>query len=192
MKKRKSGALIQYNAPTTLNFALISFAVLILGIATRKESTLKFFCVYRSSLADILTYPRFFTHVLGHSDFSHYAGNITLMLVLGPTLEERYGSKTIFYAILATAFVSGVLQWLLFPGSALLGASGIVFMMILMASLGGMRSGGIPLTMILVFVIYVGREIFDGLTASDDISQLTHVIGGICGAVIGIGIRKAK
>ncbi|MBE6913571.1 MAG: rhomboid family intramembrane serine protease [Ruminococcaceae bacterium] len=187
---KKKSPLIQYNAPTTLNFALLSFAVLVIGIATRNASTMKFFCVFRSPLNDFLTYPRFFTHVLGHSSFAHYSGNITLMLVLGPTLEERYGSQTLFYTMLITAFISGLLQWLLFPGSALLGASGIVFMMILMASLGGMRSGGIPLTLILVFIIYIGGEIYNGLTSADNVSQLTHIIGGICGAVMGIGLRK--
>ena len=191
-KKKRSNALIQYNAPTTLNFALISFLVLVLHYATRGDSTTKLFCVYRSPLTDLLTYPRFFTHVLGHSSFAHYSGNITLMLVLGPTLEERYGSRTMLLSIIFTAFISGALQWLLFPGVALLGASGIVFMMILMASLGGMRSGGIPLTLILVFAIYVGQEIVSALTATDNISHLTHIIGGICGAVIGVGLRKAE
>ena len=186
----KKHRLIQYNAPTTLNFAIVSFVVLVIGIATRGASTMKFFCVYRSSLKELLTYPRFFLHVLGHSSFAHYSGNITLMLVLGPTLEERYGSRTLLKAIVITAFISGLLQWLLFPDAALLGASGIVFMMILMASLGGMRSGGIPLTLILVFVIYVGGEIYEGLTSADNISHLAHIIGGVCGAVLGVGMRS--
>ena len=65
-------------------------------------------------------------------------------------------------------------------------------MMILMASLGGMRSGGIPLTLILVFAIYVGQEIVSAVTAVDNVSHLTHIIGGICGAVMGVGLRKAE
>ena len=65
-------------------------------------------------------------------------------------------------------------------------------MMIVMASLGGMRSGGIPLTLILVFVIYVGSEIVSGLTNADSISHLSHIIGGICGAVLGIAIRRSR
>ena len=190
--KKKQFKLIQYNAPTTLNFALASFLVLILHFATRGASTTKLFCVYRSPWSDVLTYPRFFTHVLGHSSFAHFSGNITLMLVLGPTLEERYGSRTILTATVITAFISGLIQWIAFPGAALLGASGIVFMMILMASLGGMRSGGIPLTLILVFAIYVGQEIVSAVTAVDNISHLTHIIGGICGAVIGVGLRKGE
>lgn len=187
---KNKAKLLQYNAPVTLTFSIISFIVLIFGIATRGASTQKFFMIYHSPLTDILTYPRLFTHVLGHSNFSHFSGNIMLMLVLGPTLEERYGSRTILLTILMTAFISGVLQWLFFPNSALLGASGIVFMMILMASLGGMRSGGIPLTLILVFIIYIGGEIYSGLTSSDNISHLTHIVGGICGAVMGVGLRK--
>ena len=182
--------IIQYNAPTTLTFALISFLVLLIAQATDGASTMKYFCVYRSSLTDILTYPRFFTHVLGHSNFAHYAGNMTLLLVLGPALEERYGSLTMFWTILATAFISGLIQWLLFPGSALLGASGIVFMMILMSSLGGSRGRGIPLTLILVFIIYIGGEIVDGVTLADNVSHLTHIVGGLCGAVMGLGLRR--
>ena len=188
MHRRK--IIFQYNAPVTLTFALIAFIALVLARFTDGATTVKYFSVYRSSLLDPLTYLRFFTHVLGHTDLSHYAGNITLMLVLGPTLEERYGSFTLLWAILITAFIAGLVQWIFFPGSALLGASGIVFMMIIMASLGGMRGGGIPLTLILVFVIYIGGEMVSGLTAADNISHLTHIVGGVCGAVMGMGLRR--
>ena len=189
---KKKHRLIQYNAPTTLTFALISFLVLLLGMMTEGASTMKLFCVYRSSLKEFLTYPRFLTHVLGHSDFAHFSGNITLLLVLGPTLEERYGSRTIFETMVLTALISGVIQWLLFPHTALLGASGIVFMMILMASLGGSRGRGLPLTLILVFAIYVGGEVYSAFTSTDNVSHLTHIIGGICGAVMGTNLRRRR
>lgn len=190
MKRPK--IIFQYNAPTTLTFALISFAALLLGYFAGQGVVIKYFAVYRSSLLDPLTYLRFFTHVLGHADLSHYTGNILLMLVLGPTLEERYGSRTILIAIVITAFAAGLVQWLFFPGTALMGASGIVFMMIVMASLGGMRGGGIPLTLVFVFIVYVGTEIYNGLVLADNISQLTHIIGGVCGATLGIGIRRRR
>lgn len=181
---------IQYNAPVTLTFSLISLGVLILSRLTGGKSDLALFSVYRSSLLDPLTYPRFFTHVLGHSGLAHYSGNIMLLLVLGPGLEERYGSRTILETVAVTAFISGLLHWLLFPGTALLGASGVVFMMILMASLGGSRGDGIPLTLILVFLLYVGGEIWTAVTVQDNISQLTHIVGGVCGAVMGVALRK--
>ena len=60
--------------------------------------------------------------------------------------------------ILLTALISGILQCALFPRTALLGASGIVFMLIMLASLSGF-SGGIPVTMLLVAALYLGQQI---------------------------------
>ena len=180
---------LQYNAPVTLTFALISLAALILGKVTDGWTTTYLFSVWHSSLADILTYPRFILHVLGHTDYSHYIGNMMMILVVGPGLEEKYGSRNLMSAIIITALVSGLVHWFLFPGTMLLGASGIVFMMIVMASLAGMRDGCIPITLILVLVLYLGNEIVDGVVLSDNVSQLTHIIGGVCGAVLGLRRR---
>ena len=181
---------LQYNSPVVLSFALVSLGALLLGFLTGGASTRLVFSVYRSSLADPLTYPRFILHVLGHSSFSHYLGNVMLMLVVGPPLEEKHGSRSLLWAIALTALVSGLVQWLFFPHSALLGASGIVFMMIVMSSLAGMKDGHIPITLLLVLALYIGREIVDGVVLSDNVSQLTHVIGGACGALLGMSMRK--
>ena len=62
-----------------------------------------------------------------------------MILVVGPGLEEKYGSRNLLSAIVITALVSGLVYWFLFPGSMLMGASGIVFMMIVMASLAGIE-----------------------------------------------------
>lgn len=181
---------LQYNSPVVLTFARCSLGALLLGSITDGWTTQKLFCVYRSSLADALTYPRFVLHVLGHSGYAHYIGNMMLILVVGPPLEEKYGSRSLFWAIFITALVSGLVQWLFFPGTALLGASGIVFMMIVMSSLAGMKDGYIPITLILVLVLYVGGEIVDGVVLSDNVSQLTHIIGGVCGAFLGMSMRR--
>jgi membrane associated rhomboid family serine protease len=71
-----------------------------------------------------------------------------------------------------------------------MGASGIVFMMIAMASLSGMKNGCIPITLVLVLLLYLGGEIVDGITLKDNISQLSHIVGGICGALLGISMRR--
>lgn len=183
---------IKYNSPVVLTFAIVSLFVLFISSLTDGTLTMKLFCVYRSSLKDPLTYPRFFLHVLGHSSLSHYMNNILLMLVIGPPLEEKFGSRSLLAAMAITAFVSGVVQFIFFPGSALLGASGIVFMMIVMLSMTGKSNGTIPLTMILVLVLYLGQEVVSGIITRDNISQLTHVIGGICGAAIGTVFYSRK
>ena len=186
---KRGGLRLQYNSPVVLSFALLSFAALLLGRLTNGGATMRFFSVYRSPLSDLLSYPRFFLHVLGHSSYAHYIGNMMLILVVGPPLEEKYGSRSLLWAIAVTALVSGLIQWLFFPNTALLGASGIVFMMIVMSSLAGMKDGCIPLTLLLVLVLYVGREVVNGVVLADNVSQLTHVVGGVCGAVLGIYLR---
>ena len=52
------------------------------------------------------------------------------------------------------------------------------------------RAGSIPLTLILVAVIYIGGEIIDGFTLSDGVSHLTHIVGGCCGTGIGFYLGK--
>ena len=183
---------IHYNSPVVLTFALLSLGALALDWFTNGWSTTHLFCVYRASLRDPLTYIRMFAHVLGHSGYAHYLGNMMLLLVVGPTLEEKYGSNRMLSCILVTALVSGLVQFALFPSSALLGASGIVFMMIILSSLSGMRGGAIPLTLILVAGLYLGGEVVDAVTVRDNVSQLTHIVGGLCGGALGFGMSKRR
>jgi membrane associated rhomboid family serine protease len=187
---KKKTLSIQYNSPVVLTFAFLSLAVLILDQLTGGKTTALFFCVYRAPLTDPFTYIRFFGHVLGHSGYAHYMGNMMLLLVVGPPLEEKYGSGRLIFFIAVTALISGLVQFIFFPGTALLGASGIVFMMIVLSSLSGMRSGSIPLTLILVLILYLGGEIVDAISTTDDVSQLTHIIGGLCGAVLGFSVSR--
>ena len=112
--------VIRFNAPATLTFALLALGALLLGQTLGSGVTMKYFCVYRSSLADPLTYLRFFTHVLGHADYSHYMGNMLLLLLVGPPLEEKYGWKKMAWFMAVTALVTGLVQFIFFPHTALL------------------------------------------------------------------------
>ncbi len=127
--------------------------------------------------------------MLGHASLDHFLGNMVLLLVIGPPMEEKYGSIPLLKAILLTALVSGILQCLLFPGTALLGASGIVFMLIMLSSLAG-GSGGIPVTMILVAILYLGEQVYDAIFIRDNVANFMHIVGGICGT--GFGFYSAQ
>ena len=154
--------VIRFNAPATLTFALLALGALLLGQTFGSAVTMKYFCVYRASLADPLTYLRFFTHVLGHADYSHYMSNMLLLLLVGPGIEEKYGHRTTALCIAATALVTGLVQFIFFPNTVLLGASGVVFMMIVLSSFTEMGKEGIPITLILVVIFYLGGELLDG------------------------------
>ena len=189
MKRR---LVIRFNAPVILSFALLALLALLLGSWTDGATTYRYFSVYRSSLSDPLTYVRFFGHVLGHAGYDHYMGNMLLLLLVGPGIEEKYGHKTPALCIAVTARVTGLVQFIFFPNTVLLGASGIVFMMIVLSSFTEMGKEGIPITLILVVIFYLGGELMDGLMTLDNVSQLTHIVGGICGLVFGFSIKKRR
>jgi len=180
---------IVLNSPVILTFAMLCAIVLFIGWITGGKTDELFFSVYRSSLANPLTYVRFFGHVLGHADIFHLVNNLMLILVIGPLVEERYGSKWIILMMATTAVVTGLIHFLLFPGTALLGASGIVFAFIMLSSITGFRDREIPLTFILVAVLYLGQQIYQGMQP-DSVSQLTHIAGGVIGAVFGLKLNK--
>ena len=177
----KRSIRLQYNAPVTLTFFFLSLASLVLGYLTNNWTTSHLFSVYRSSMTDPLFYIRLFGHVLGHGGWDHFINNMLLFLVVAPPLEERYGSRTL---------LSGILQCVLFPTSALLGASGIVFMLIMLSSLAGSKNGGIPITFILVGVLYLSQQIYSILFIQDNVANFMHIVGGICGTAFGFAVRK--
>ena len=183
---------LQYNSPVILTVFFLSLAALLLGFATGGWTTLHLFSVYRASLLDPLFYVRLVGHVLGHSGWEHFLGNMLLLLVVGPPLEEKYGSRTLLVGIVITAVISGILQCLFFPGTALLGASGIVFMLIMLSSLAGMQSGKIPLTLILVAALYLGQQVYDIVFVRDNVANFMHIVGGICGTGFGFAVAKNK
>lgn len=192
MEKRNTTLLkkFDYNSPVILSFAFLSFIVLILSYVSFGASNRLCFMVYRASLLDPFTYIRLIGHVLGHADYSHYINNMMLFLLVGPMLEEKFGSKIIVEAILVTAVVTGIFQMICFPHSALLGASGVVFMMIVMSSVTSVKSGTIPITLIVVVVLYLGQQIIQGIFTADNVSQFTHIIGGVLGGIFGIVLQK--
>ena len=178
---------IYINAPITLSFVAISVIATILGIITDGKSTILLFSTYRSSPLNPLTYLRLFGHIFGHADLSHLFNNMIYILLLGPILEEKY-HKNLIPIIGSVALITGVLHNL-FSNSVLLGASGIVFAFILLSSITG-KEDGIPVTLIFVALFYLGGEIVNAVTMHDNISQMTHIIGGISGAGIGLAIKK--
>ena len=183
---------LQYNSPVILTFFFLSLTSLALGQLTGGWTTFHLFSVYRSSPADPLFYVRLVGHVLGHASLEHFLGNMLLLLVVGPPLEEKYGSGRLLIGIGFTALVSGLLQFICFPGTALLGASGVVFMLIMLASLSGMKEGQIPLTLILVAVLYLGQELYSMIFVSDQVANLMHIVGGACGTAFGFYICRKQ
>ncbi|MBQ8921625.1 MAG: rhomboid family intramembrane serine protease [Oscillospiraceae bacterium] len=181
----------QYNSPVILTFTLLALCAVLLNYITNGWSNRYIFSVYRTKFYSPMQYLRMFTHVIGHVNYAHFIGNFTIILLIGPMLEEKYGSRDLIEMIAVTAFVTGLIQVIFFPHVALLGASGIAFMLILLSSFANYQKGRIPITLILVAVIYLSGEIIEGIrNPHDNISQMAHIVGGVCGTLFGWAITK--
>ncbi len=182
---------IRYNAPVSLTFTFISAVVLVLSITVMPSLTALWFSTPSPFRTNVFgDYIKLFTYIFGSGSVQHYMGNFTMILLLGPILEVAYGSGFILLSVVITAAVTGLLNVLLFPGTVLLGASGIVFMMIILASITNFNKGEVPLTFILVMIVYLGGQVWDALAKQDNISQFAHIAGGLVGS--GLGFFRAR
>jgi membrane associated rhomboid family serine protease len=182
--KSKGGLKLKFNSPVVLSFAIVSTVVL--GLSYVIPGLMSFFSVPGNTYGFnwlSLDLFRLVSHAIGHADWGHLAGNFTFILLLGPILEERYGSGLLLLFMVVTALVTGILNVILFPGG-LLGASGIVFMCILLTSFTNVKKGEIPITFILITLLFIGQEIIK-MFQPNNISEFAHLMGGLCGGAFG-------
>lgn len=192
MKKIGEHVKFSFNSPVVLTFTIICLVALVLDWITRGWANDTFFSVYHSSLLNPLTYVRMVGHIFGHAGWDHFIGNIMLLLVIGPMLEEKYGTSNLIFVILVTALITGIVNYIFFPQVQLLGASGVVFAFILLTPFTNVKEGTIPITLILVALIYIGEQIYSGIFVQDNVSNLTHIVGGGVGAGLGFLMHKYK
>lgn len=187
MNKKK--LRITFNASVVLSLVAISAIATLLNYLTAGVSGKLVFMTYHSALLSPMTWIRAFTHIFGHADWAHLIGNMSYLLLLGPMLEEKYSSQTLAAVIAITAFGTSLVNYIFFPQVALCGASGVVFAFILLSSFTSFKEGEIPITFILVAVFFIGRQIYEGITVHDNISNMAHIVGGIIGGFLGYGLN---
>jgi membrane associated rhomboid family serine protease len=181
---------IRYNSPVILSFALICALVLLIDQLSGGVFIRAFFVLPPTfEFGSLLSWLKLFTYVIGHQGWAHLISNFSFILLIGPVLEEKYGSIPLLLMMLVTALATALLN-LLIVRTGLYGASGIVFMLILLSSFTNIRQGEIPLTFILIVVLYLAREFVSALNP-DTISQLAHIAGGVIGGLFGFLFSRA-
>jgi len=184
---------IKYNAPVILTYTFLCAAVTAISLYFVYTLTVDWFMVSGKddfSFSSLRNWITLLTHAAGHSNWSHLVGNFSIILLIGPMLEENYGSLALLFMIIITSAITGILNALFFS-TALMGASGVVFMMILLASFTNFTRGEIPLTFILVLVLYLGDQLMNSLD-TQNISHFAHIAGGFCGSLFGFVISPKR
>ena len=55
-----------------------------------------------------------------------------------------------------------------------------------------MKGGRIPLTLVLVALLYLGREVYSILFVEDSVANSMHIVGGACGTVFGYAVARER
>jgi membrane associated rhomboid family serine protease len=179
---------IKFNSPVILTYALICSFVFFFDKIFGFSVMSMFTFLNNTNFVNPINIFRFVSHIAGHVSLDHLMGNMTFILLLGPIIEERYGSQKTLMMIVVTAVLTAIVN-LMFFNTGLIGASGIVFMLIVLVSFTNVKSGEIPVTFILVGIFFVGKELLNSVWA-DNVSQFAHIMGGICGAAFGFLGKK--
>ena len=77
-------------------------------------------------------------------------------------------------------------------GTHQLGASGVVFALILLNSLVSVNNGKIPVSFLIIAVSYLSEELFGFFFRRDATSHHAHLTGGLVGAAAGFHIHQQK
>lgn len=176
-----------YNAPVILTYFFICLIILMIDKLCKGKFSATFFTTYKNdSLLNPLTYFKLVSHSLGHADWDHLYSNFIKILLIGPLIEEKYGSINLLIAMILTSLIIGIVNKILGKGG-ILGASGVAYMLILLSSFVNMENGKIPITLTLIILFFVVDEVIKLFRRKKDgVSRLGHITGAICGIVFGL------
>ena len=100
-------------------------------------------------------------------------------------IEEKYGSLNLIIMLLLTSLVIALFN-IIFNNYCITGASGNVYMLIVLSSFSNISEGKIPITLILICLFYVVSEMKKSiLEGNKKIYHDGHLLGAICGALFG-------
>lgn len=218
----KKSLALRYDAAVILTFCLVSFFVLVLDEFALKNSLIvqTFFSLpgtlsksaaeLSAQLSETLDKPvqnegvfnfqnpvhylRLFFYLFGNKNLLQFLISFAFILPLGTQMEERYGSIAICVMILITTLVTGVLNACLIP-AVLCGAGAVVFMLILLCAITSLSKNELPISAIMIFVLYMGCELYlnGAMDNTKVVSIFAKLAGGLCGSMFGfLSAPKAR
>lgn len=186
---------ITYNAPVVLSIVFLSLFVLFIGKIPGIGDSISgwFASPSHMDFTSLRDWFRSFSWVFGHANWPHFLHNMLFIVLLGPMIEEKYGSSALLKMILITAVITALINAVVMPlfgtRASIVGMSGIVFMMVLLSSMVNFRHGEIPMTFLIVAVLYFGKEL-TSIIQQDNVSQYAHIMGGVIGSIFGFIMLK--
>ena len=187
MAKKKFNLKFSYDAPVTLSFVIISALLFLLSNYIIKNGALAGILASPTSQAGSLpfivkaplSYLRLFLYVFGSDEVTNYITDILIILMLGPAMEERYGSVIIGIMLFVSALFSGVLN-ASFCAESLIGPVPLVCMMTFLTAFMSFSNKTVPITFIATIIAFGYLAINSGMGA---LRFIICIAGGLCGSL---------
>lgn len=199
-----------YDAPITLTFVFLSIFLCILNSVAFKGNLDNYFLASPTSaggtmpfdLKNFASYVKLIFYFLGAAGWTSLFANLLFVLLLGPQIEEYYGSVIIGIMMIVSSLFSGVLN-ACFCKMPLQGPLSVVFMLIFLNAFISFSKKKVPFSFFAVFILYIlflifemksvkqsalstdGKEILVNVFTSGEIALKIAVCfaGGLCGSL---------
>ena len=203
MAKKNSLKFI-FDSPVVLVFSVVSTVINITDLILKLNLSEKIFeCPGAKSVPafdfkSALSYVKLVIYPFGGENSTSFFLNIGFILLLGPVLEERYGSIMLALMIFITSLVGGVLTACV-STFGISGCGGIVFMMIILSVLSVFVKRQLPVSWIFIFALYLAFSLFSGKKISgfmpfmqNNVPVFIQLASGICGSLFGFFVCPKK
>lgn len=202
MSKKKLKLKFVYDAPVTLSFALVALLIFVLDTFAFKGSFSGQWLLTPTAEGGVLPFAfsdfrsivRLFLHVFGYTDAPFLICNLIFILLLGPSMEERYGSVIIGIMIFVAALFSGVLN-ACFCKVPACGAEPIVFMLVLLCTMMHLSRSNISASSLAVIALFICMLVLRK-NPNGVVGVVIIAAGGLCGSLFAFltspKARKAK
>lgn len=179
-----------YDSPVSQSFVIFTVFLFLLDIIffklkinsnfllspTAKSGVLPF------AFGDIKTWFRLFLYVFGGTDKVLLFTNLLFIVLIGPSMEERYGSFIIGIMFLVSTFFTGVLNSC-FCKNSLAGCSNVVFTLLILNALSYFKKQTVCATSVSMVLLFICREFFIS-NVNGVLGTIIILAGGLCGSLL--------
>ena len=189
MAKKNLSSKILIDSYVSIAFVAISLIILLCDLFLSKCKIAAFLAspvlapennINQFNVTSIKSYFQMIFYVFAPSDVNVLIPSLIFIMLLGPTLEDRYGITVIGVMIFICALFSGVLN-ACFCKNSLTGPSCIVYMMIFLNIFFSLIKKKIPLSFVIIFILLIVKDV---LSDSGLITLIINICGGLCGSLI--------
>ncbi|MBP5568442.1 MAG: rhomboid family intramembrane serine protease [Treponema sp.] len=188
MARKKISLKFEYDAPVTLSFIVITVLIFVISLIA-KDAKIQSLLVAPTnaagkapfSFSNIKSILGLFLYIFGGADPALLFTNLLFIALIGPSMEERYGSFIIGIMMFVSALFAGVLNacFCKYPMS---GCSAVVFMLVLLNAMMYFSKNKITGTSVSMIILFILREVYIK-NPNKAVGVIIILAGGLCGSL---------